>query len=131
MKAMPKALTHQHILRATDALMEHAVLVEIELARQIRRLVDHGPEIIFYDLTTVRIRGERRPRRSARLWHEQEDRRHCPAICPWQGANCRRAGVDIVARANGATMSTAHRATTIWRRPRPCKRCLRRSCRAF
>jgi hypothetical protein len=58
MPAMPEGVTHQHLLRAMDALMDHAEVVEIELARQIRPLVDHDLAIIFYDLTTVRIHGE-------------------------------------------------------------------------
>jgi hypothetical protein len=58
MPAMPQGVTHQHLLRAMDALMDHAEVVEIELARQIRPLVDHDLAIIFYDLTTVRLHGE-------------------------------------------------------------------------
>lgn len=58
MPAMPEAVTHQHLLRAMDALMDQAQVVEIELARQIRPLVDHDLAIVFYDLTTVRIHGE-------------------------------------------------------------------------
>ncbi|MDI3335636.1 IS1634 family transposase [Defluviimonas aestuarii] len=58
MPAMPEGVTHQHLLRAMDALMDHAQVVEIELARQIRPLVDHDLAIVFYDLTTVRIHGE-------------------------------------------------------------------------
>ena len=58
MPAMPEGVTHQHLLRAMDALMNHAELVEAELARQIRPLVDHDLAVVFYDLTTVRIHGE-------------------------------------------------------------------------
>jgi hypothetical protein len=58
MPAMPDGVTHQHLLRAMDALMDHAEAVEIELARQIRPLVDRDLAIVFYDLTTVRIHGE-------------------------------------------------------------------------
>ena len=58
MPDMPGEVTHQHLLRAMDALMDHAELVEAELARQIRPLVDHDLAVIFYDLTTVRIHGE-------------------------------------------------------------------------
>lgn len=58
MPAMPEAITHQHLLRAMDALMDHAERVEIELAKQIRPLVDRDLSIIFYDLTTVHIHGE-------------------------------------------------------------------------
>src|SRR6056297_731256 len=58
MPAMPETVTHQHLLRAMDALMDHGERIEMELARQIRPLVDHDLTIVFYDLTTVRIRGE-------------------------------------------------------------------------
>jgi hypothetical protein len=58
MPAMPEGVTHQHLLRAMDALMDHAERVEAELAKQIRPLVDRDLSIIFYDLTTVRIHGE-------------------------------------------------------------------------
>jgi len=58
MPAMPDKVTHQHLLRAMDALMDHTDRVEGELAKQIRPLVDHDLEIVFYDLTTVRIHGE-------------------------------------------------------------------------
>ena len=54
MPAMPGGVTHQHLLRAMDALMDHAETVEGALARQIRPLVDHDLAIVFYDLTTVR-----------------------------------------------------------------------------
>jgi transposase len=58
MPAMPEGVTHQHLLRAMDALMDHADRVESELAKQIRPLVDRNLTVVFYDLTTVRIHGE-------------------------------------------------------------------------
>jgi transposase len=58
MPAMSETVTHQHLLRAMDALIDHAEVVEAELARQIRPLVDHDLAVVFYDLTTVRIHGE-------------------------------------------------------------------------
>ncbi|TVP83801.1 IS1634 family transposase [Thioalkalivibrio sp.] len=58
MPAMPEGVTHQHLLRAMDALMDRADQVERELARQIRPLVDRDLAVVFYDLTTVRIHGE-------------------------------------------------------------------------
>lgn len=58
MPAMPREITHQHLLRAMDALMDHAEAVEAALARQIRPLVDRDLAVVFYDLTTVRIHGE-------------------------------------------------------------------------
>ncbi len=58
MPAMPEGVTHQNLLRAMDALMDHSEAVEAALARQIRPLVDHDLAIVFHDLTTVRIHGE-------------------------------------------------------------------------
>jgi hypothetical protein len=58
MPAMPEGVTHQHLLRAMDALMDHAERIEKELANQIRPLVDRDLAVVFYDLTTVRIHGE-------------------------------------------------------------------------
>ncbi len=46
MPAMPEGVTHQHLLRAMDALMDHADRVETELARQIRPLVDRDLAIV-------------------------------------------------------------------------------------
>jgi len=58
MPAMPEGVTHQHLLRAMDALMDHGQAVEAALARQMRPLVDRDLAVVFYDLTTVRIHGE-------------------------------------------------------------------------
>jgi hypothetical protein len=58
MPAMPETVTHQHLLRAMDALMDHGDRVEVELAKQLRPLVDRDLAVVFYDLTTVRIHGE-------------------------------------------------------------------------
>lgn len=57
MPAMPEVTTHQHLLRSMDALMDHSEQVELELAKQIRPLVDQDLTVVFYDLTTVRIHG--------------------------------------------------------------------------
>jgi hypothetical protein len=58
MPALPETATHQHLLRAMDALMDHADRIEMELAKQLRPLVDRDLAVVFYDLTTVRIHGE-------------------------------------------------------------------------
>ena len=55
MPLLPKTVTHQHLLRAMDALMDNAETVEEALTRQIRPLVDRA--VVFYGLTTVRIYG--------------------------------------------------------------------------
>ena len=55
---MLDTVTHQHLLRAMDALVDYADAVEEALARQFRPLVDQDLTVAFYDLTTVRIHGE-------------------------------------------------------------------------
>ena len=57
MPSMPDTVTHQHLLRAMDALVDNADAVEETLARQVRLLVDQVLSVVFYDLTTVRIHG--------------------------------------------------------------------------
>jgi transposase len=57
MPAMPETVTHQHLLRSMDALIDHGERIEFELAKQIRPLVDQDLTVVFYDLTTVRIHG--------------------------------------------------------------------------
>ena len=56
--SMPDTVTHQHLLRAMNALVDYADAVEEALARQFRPLADQDPSIAFYDLTTLRIHGE-------------------------------------------------------------------------
>ena len=57
MPSMPDTVTHQHLLRAMDALVDNADAVEEILARQVRPLVDQVLSVVFYDLTAVRIHG--------------------------------------------------------------------------
>jgi hypothetical protein len=58
MPAMPESVTHQHLLRAMDALMDNADAVEASWPVRSARLVDRDLAVVFYDLTTVRIHGE-------------------------------------------------------------------------
>ena len=58
MPSMPDTVTHQHLFRAMDALVDNTDAVEEALASQIRPLVDQVLSVVFYDLTTVRIHGE-------------------------------------------------------------------------
>jgi hypothetical protein len=52
------AVTHQHLLRAMDALIAHQAALEAHLARTLRALFDDEMEVVFYDLTTVKVEGE-------------------------------------------------------------------------
>lgn len=57
MPGIPEHVSHDQLLRAMDALMEHAPAVDRAVAAQLRPLVDETLSVIFYDLTTVRIHG--------------------------------------------------------------------------
>ena len=54
----PDTVTHDHLLRSMDALMDNIDAVEKAVAGQLRPLLDQSVSIVFYDLTTVRIHGE-------------------------------------------------------------------------
>ena len=51
------ALTHQHLLRSMDALMDHQSAVDEVVAGLLRPLVDQDMSLVFYDLTTIRAAG--------------------------------------------------------------------------
>ena len=50
-------LSHQHLLRSMDALMDHQEAVEDCVARLLRPLIDEDLSVVFYDLTTIRAEG--------------------------------------------------------------------------
>jgi len=52
-----EALTHQHLLRSLDALMDHQETVDDVVANLLRPLVDQDLSLVFYDLTTIRTAG--------------------------------------------------------------------------
>jgi len=47
--------THQHLLRSTDALMDHQAAVDECVAQLLRPLIDDELSVVFYDLTTIRV----------------------------------------------------------------------------
>ena len=51
------ALTHQHLLRSMDALMDHQEAVDDCVAGLLRPLIDTELSVVFYDLTTIRAAG--------------------------------------------------------------------------
>lgn len=51
------ALTHQHLLRSMDALMDHQDAVDTCVAQVLRPLIDEDLSVVFYDLTTIRAEG--------------------------------------------------------------------------
>lgn len=53
------AVTHQQLLRGMDALMDRVDEVESVLTRLIKPLLDTSLSLVFYDLTTIRIHGEK------------------------------------------------------------------------
>ncbi len=52
-------VTHQQLLRGMDALMDRVDDVESALTRLIKPLLDTSLSLVFYDLTTIRIHGEK------------------------------------------------------------------------
>jgi transposase len=52
-----KVITHQHLLRSMDALMDHQAAVDDCVAQLLRPLVDEQRSVVFYDLTTIRTEG--------------------------------------------------------------------------
>lgn len=52
-----KALTHQHLLRSMDALMDNQDGVDGVIAGLLRPLVDQDLSVAFYDMTTIRTQG--------------------------------------------------------------------------
>ena len=52
-----KALTHQHLLRSMDALMDQQEAVDNVVAKLLRPLVDQDLSMAFYDMTTIRAEG--------------------------------------------------------------------------
>ena len=52
-----KALTHQHLLRSMDALMDSQDAVDDVVAKLLRPLVDQDLSVAFYDMTTIRAEG--------------------------------------------------------------------------
>lgn len=59
--AMPQvesaSITHQHLLRALDALEDHQAEVDGLLAGLLRPLIDQELSVVFYDMTTIRAAG--------------------------------------------------------------------------
>lgn len=53
-----EAITHQHLLRAMDALMERRETIRKGLSVRLLPLIDRELSVVFYDLTTIRIHGE-------------------------------------------------------------------------
>jgi transposase len=53
----PGKITHQHLLRSMDALMDHQQTVDDSIAHLLRPLIDQELSVVFYDLTTIRSEG--------------------------------------------------------------------------
>lgn len=53
----PSKITHQHLLRSMDALMDHQQAVDDCVAHLLRPLIDQELSVVFYDLTTIRSEG--------------------------------------------------------------------------
>jgi metal-sulfur cluster biosynthetic enzyme len=56
-EAEVKAITHQHLLRSMDALMDQHAAVDTVVAGLLRPMIDQDLSVVFYDLTTIRAAG--------------------------------------------------------------------------
>ena len=63
--AMPgievESITHPHLLRSMDALMDHQAEVDAVVAGLLRPLIDQELSVVFYDMTTIRAEGLSEP----------------------------------------------------------------------
>ena len=59
--AMPgvemESITHQHLLRSMDALVDHQTEVDAVVANLLRPLIDQELSVVFYDMTSIRTEG--------------------------------------------------------------------------
>lgn len=67
----PRQVHHQNLLRAMDALLKHKHAVERHLAAQC--LSGAALEVVFYDITTVRIHGQGEQPADLRRWGHSKD----------------------------------------------------------
>jgi transposase len=51
-------ITHQHLLRSMDALMDTQAAVDDCVAHLLRPLIDEALSVVFYDLSTIRAEGQ-------------------------------------------------------------------------
>ncbi len=51
------AVTHDHLLRAMDALIDRQASVDRVVAKRLCPLIDQDLSVVFYDLTTLRAEG--------------------------------------------------------------------------
>ena len=52
-----KTITHQHLLRSMDALIDQQEAVDRVVAGLLRPMIDQDLSVVFYDLTTIRAEG--------------------------------------------------------------------------
>lgn len=51
------SITHQHLLRAMDALEDHQAEVDGAVSKLLRPLIDQDLSVVFYDMTTIHAAG--------------------------------------------------------------------------
>jgi transposase len=51
------SITHDHLLRAMDALVDQQPAVDAVVAKLLRPLIDQELSVVFYDMTTIRTDG--------------------------------------------------------------------------
>ena len=96
---MPETVSHDHLLRSMDALIDNTEAIEKQIAQQMRPLLDQQLSVVFYDLTTIRIHGE------TRLEHDLR----APGLNKETGGIARQFVLGVVQSAEGLPlMHTVH-----------------------
>ncbi|MBK8973466.1 MAG: IS1634 family transposase [Hahellaceae bacterium] len=67
------AVSHQHLLRAMDAMVKAKDAVEETLASTLRPLIDQELSVVFYDLTTVSVTGDTTMKEELRAFGRSKD----------------------------------------------------------
>jgi len=91
MPDMPEAVSHDHLLRAMDALIDRAEAVESAVAQQLHPLFDDAVAVVFYDLITIQIAGSGEVTDDARKYGLSKD----------TGSIARQFVLDVIQTAEG------------------------------
>lgn len=69
----PEAVHHMQLMRAMDALEENKDAVERAIAKQLHPLLDQDLNVVFYDVTSVRIHGSAQLEDDLRAYGQSRD----------------------------------------------------------
>ena len=68
-----RGIHHEHLLRAMDALIEQREAAESTAAQLLKPLLDQELNVVFYDVTSVRVHGEKELEGDLRQYGRSKD----------------------------------------------------------